>query len=316
MIHKLFFNKNSHLIFDLFLNKTISSLYNGKVSNALTQRNYTTKNLIDSDFKSIYITKDIPNYFTFTPKDANTKFKEVLQYNGYLLNLSGYTNATDFINSTLNKRNRKNLNSKTNRLHENHNISSQVFFGSIDKQEYDRIFEDFYKLLNARFKKKKMYNRYLPNWNDLQASTFQKIQDRNASLHVIYDNSNPIAITLNFHLNDIVFSHIQTYDMNYSKYNMGDISMVHHIEWLINNHISIFDLSMGKTYYKEKWSNHTYHFFYHIFYNKRSIISRLSARVIALELKLLQFLRNKNIIGKLFMFDKLIYTYKSKVVKQ
>ncbi len=317
MIHKLFSIRNSHLIFDLFLNKKISPLYDGKVLNILTQNSFNIENIVNNNFKNIYITKDIPNYLSFTPhiKNSNTKFKEVLQYKGYLVNVKGVINAQDFINNTLNKRNKKNLNSKINKLHRNHSISSRFFFGKIEKKEYENIFEAFYKLLKTRFIKKKTYNRYLSGWSDLQASAFQKIQDKKASLHVIYDDSKPIAITLNFHLGDIVFSHIQTYDVNYSKYNMGDVSMVNHIEWLINNNIAIFDLSMGHTYYKEKWSNHQYHFLYHIFYNKKSIRSRLFAKIIEQELKFLQFLRNKNIIGKLFILDKLIYSYKNKVVR-
>ncbi|WP_303317697.1 GNAT family N-acetyltransferase [Flavivirga abyssicola] len=317
MIHKLFSIRNSHLIFDLFLNKKISSLYDAKVFNTLTQNSFSIENIGKGNFKNIYLIKDIPNYLSFTLhfKDSSFKLKKILQYKGYLIKTEGFVDVNNFINSTLNKRNKKNLKAKTNKLYRNHNIRSHFFFGQIDKQDYEILFEDFYRLLETRFKKKKVHNRYLLNWDDLKASTFQKILDKKASLHVIYDDLKPIAITLNFHLSDIVFSHIQTYDVDYSKYNMGDISMVNHIEWLIHNNIAIFDLSMGHTYYKEKWSNHQYYFFHHIFYNKKSILSILFAKIITHELKLLQFLRDKNIIGNFFVFDKLLYIYKSKVVR-
>ncbi len=317
MIHKLFSIRNSHLIFDLFLDKKISSLYDGKVLNTLTENSFNIENIVNYNFKNIYITKDVPNYLSFSPSinNSNLEFKKILQYKGYLVSIKGFSGVKDFVDKTLNKRNRKNLNSKTARLYNNHQITSQFFFGQIDKKDYEILFGDFYRLLKTRFKKKKTYNRYLLNWNGLQASTFQKILDKKASLHVLYDNLKPIAITLNFHLDDIVFSHIQTYDLSYSQYNMGDISMVNHIEWLIHNNISVFDLSMGHTYYKEKWCNHHYHFFYHVFYNKKSIRSRLFAKIISQELKFLQFLRDKNIIGKLFMFDKFLYTYKNKIAR-
>ena len=318
MFYKLFSFQDSRLIFDLFLENKISTFYTPDILNNLTSKAFEIENFDDSNrLKRIYIVKDIPDYLDVSLQklDPTITTKKVLQYKGYLVNLSSYKDVTTFINENLNKRNRKNLISKWNRLYKNHEISFKFFFGAINKDEYLNIFKTFYRLLKTRFNEKKIYNRYLSNWDDLQESTYQKILDKKASLHVIFDKNHPIGITLNFHKGDIVFSHIQTYDVNYSKYSMGDISMINHLEWLITNKMTVFDLSIGKTYYKEKWCNHEYHFIYHIFYNKTSILSRIKVYIIVQELKLIQFLRNKNIIGKLFMFDKFLYTYKNSGVK-
>ncbi len=318
MFHKLFHFKNDRFIFDLFLENKINSFYASHIFNKLTNSRFVA-NLVSSNvFKTIYIVKDIPDYLSleFQKPNQTYSFKKVKQYKGYLVNLAEYNSNEAFIAENLNKRNRKNLYSKERKLNKNHNISSQIFFGSINKKEYDNIFETFYILLENRFNEKHTHNRYLSNWKDLQVSTFQKILDKQASLHIIYDDLKPVAITLNFHKGDIVFSHIQAYDINYSKYNMGDICMMNQLEWLINNNISVFDLSMGKTYYKEKWCNYTYTFIYHVFYNQKSLLSKVCANIIANELKFIQFLRDKNIIGKLINFDKLLYNYKSNIAKQ
>lgn len=317
IFRKLFSFQNNRLIFDLFIDNKINSFYTSSVLNELTKKSFITDNIITNNFKKIYIVEDTPDYLQFTLQklNPNISIKKVKQYKGYLINLSEYNNADDYIKKNINRRNKKNLNSKKGKLYKNHQISTSVFWGDISKSDYNIIFEDFYKLLKNRFKEKKTHNRYLSNWKELQTSTFQKILDKKASLHVIYDDKKPISITLNFHKSDIIFSHIQTYDVNYSKYNMGDISMLHHLEWLINNNISIFDLSMGKTYYKQKWSNHKYTLIYHVFYNKKSILSIICAHIITTELKLIQFLRDKNIIGELINIDKFLYNYKQIVAK-
>ncbi|GAA3607073.1 GNAT family N-acetyltransferase [Flavivirga amylovorans] len=318
MFYKLFSFQDSRFIFDLFLENKISSFYLPVVSNNFTNKYIETGSFESKNSsKNIHIVKDVPSYLNFSLQklNSNIKFRKVQQYKGYLVNINGFKDVTTFINDNLNKRNRKNLISKKNKLYKNHKISSKFFFGEISKDNYQSLFKAFYRLLKVRFNEKRTYNRYLSNWDTIQEVTYQKILEKEASLHVIFDNHNPIGITLNFHKGDIVFSHIQTYDINYSKYNMGDISMLHHIEWLITNKIAVFDLSMGKTYYKEKWCNHEYNFIYHIFYKKNTILSRVKMQIIVQELKLLQFLRDKNIIGKLFMFDKLLYTYKNRLVK-
>lgn len=317
----MIFNKllNSHsFVFDLFLEKKIGPFYSSKISNLISSKKFSASQTFNSTIpQGEFLVRDIPDYLELeTPsKPLHLKVKKVKQYKGYLVNLESFNNLEDYLNNKLSKRNKKNLASKKNKLCKNHNISSQFYFGDISKKEYKRVFDSFYVLLENRFNEKKTYNRYLLDWQNIKHSTFQKILDKKASLNVIYDNQKPIAITLNFHLCDIVFSHIQTYDINYSKYNMGDISMLNHLEWLLTNKIAVFDLSMGKTYYKEKWCNYEYSFLYHVFYKKNSLLSKIKVELIVQELKLLQFLRNKNIIGKLFMFDKFLYTYKNRLVK-
>lgn len=309
MFIKLFNFQYTGFIFDLFLENKMSPYYEKKVINILTKKTFEVSHADNITKKNNYIVKDIPGYLNITIRNNNVSYKKIKQYHGYLVNLNTFKSAEDFVSNTFNSRNRKNLNAKTKKLFEAHNISSVFYFGHMDKNDYHQLFDCFYQLLKRRFDEKKTHNRYIRHWETLQASTYQKIISKQASLHVVYDGIKPIAITLNFHRGDVVFSHIQTYDTHYAKYNMGDICMQNHLQWLIDQKLSVFDLSMGHSYYKKKWCNGVYTFDYHIFYNKKSLFSRIAAQLIALELKCLQYLRNRQIVGKLINFDKIKYLY-------
>lgn len=168
-------------------------------------------------------------------------------------------------------------------------------------------FDVFHKLVHRRFNDKRVYNNNLIKWKYYNNLVYPMILEKKTSLFVIYDKEKPIDITLNYHLGDIVFSFMHTYDIDYSRFNLGDISMVKHIDWCIEHQIPIFDLSIGETGQKIKWCNYSYDFKYHVFYNPGSVSSRLKTRIICLKLKQKQFLRDKNIIGKNLKLLKSIY---------
>ena len=192
-------------------------------------------------------------------------------------------------------------------MDQTHQINYEVITGFIEKTTYNAIFDVFYTLLKERFKEKKTYNRYLPHWNALQEACYDKILSKKASLHIVYDSNKPISITLNYHLDNITFSHIQAYDINYSHYNLGDISIYKQLEWCLLNNKTIFDLSMGKTDYKTKWCNETYTFYYHIFYRKFAVIPAMTAFAIKMEFLTKQYLRDINLIGNKWSLDKIKY---------
>ena len=112
----------------------------------------------------------------------------------------------------------------------------------------------------------------------------------------------------------MLFSYIQTFDVNYSRFNLGDIDILNHIEWCIQNKVTIIDLSKGDFAFKRKWCNHIYDFDYHIFYDSKSFISTFTAHITVLKLKLKQFLRSKN-IGKVYQYDKVLFKRDAKNVK-
>lgn len=301
----------SGFVFDLFLESKVPKYYKKEVLNTLTQLELTGLNTVDAVtiVHNVGIVEDIPDYLQVHMASASTKLKTktLAQYQGYLVDLRSSTDVNAYLTTYLSSRNRKNLRSKQRKLEETYPITYMFYYGDISREEYDYLFDCFYTLLETRFHEKKMYNKNLVQWNYYYEVAYPLILNKTASLFVIYNANKPITLTLNFHKRDIVFSAIQTYDVAFSSYNMGDISMLKHLDWCKKNEMAIFDLSKGVTDYKVKWCNHTYTFYYQLFYNPKSLLSVCAVHLISLKLRLKQYLRDKNIIGKWFQYDKFFY---------
>ncbi|PCJ92301.1 MAG: hypothetical protein COA50_15870 [Flavobacteriaceae bacterium] len=298
-------------VYDLFMKNKAAPFYTNHVLNALTNTVFldVPKNAIDLESLDICTVLDVPDYIQVNvgALGPNISMKIVRQNKGFLVNLLRFTTAEAYLTHQLSKRSRKKLRAKKRKLEEDHDISYKFYYGDITQIQYDYLFSEFYSLLKKRFHQKKVYNKNLFSWKKYYELVYPMILDKKASLFVIYDGNSPITITINFHLKDTVFSYIETYDTNYSNYNLGDVSMLKHLEWCLNNGIQNFDLSMGETKFKIKWCNHHYDFKYHIFYNLKSLKSRIKLGFMLLKLKLKQYLRDKNILGKLFRYDKFLY---------
>ncbi|SFW16374.1 GNAT family N-acetyltransferase [Cellulophaga fucicola] len=313
MLEKYFSKKLTNFVFCLFIEGSKPSFFDDTLYNSITSTPITSAKNLVVDKSSRHLIINIPSYIQLTEHKeniGNLKFIDVPQYKGFLVNLKNQVSTANFLQDQLSKRNQKNLRSKQKKLESSFKITNSVYFGSIEKNTYLLIFKTFYSLLKNRFHQKKTHNRYLADWDNLQTYVYHKILKKEASLFVLYDNKKPIGITLNFHLRDIVFSHIQAYDVDYSIYNIGDICMVNHITWCIQNNVSIFDLSMGETYYKLKWSNYHYNFYNRLYYNNNAIVDIAWVKITRLKFRLLQYLRDKQILGKYFSLDKLLYKVK------
>ncbi len=305
---------NLGFVFKLFFENTLYPFYKNTITNKLSGAAIDLTPPL-KEVPNGLVVPDIPDYLrvNLATRDGNIGQKRVMQYKGYLANLMGCPNVDSYMALQLSARNRKNLRSKIKKMESTHQISYEFHYGKIEKKLYDYLFDEFYKLLETRFTEKKVYNKNLIYWKYYHELSYPLILDKKAVLFVIYDNGKPIDLTLNFLLNDMAFSFIQGYDIAYSNYNLGDISMVKHIDWCISNQISVFDLSMGETDYKIKWCNYEYPFFYDIFYNKKSLTSVVKTYITVKKLELKQYLRDRNIIGKLFQYDR--FFYKSRVKK-
>lgn len=304
-------DKHSNLILQLCFDGTISPFYGNTILNHLSGTEITA----DPEKKGLqethvyHMVADIPDYLQVFPKKDHgpIKTKKINQYCGYLINLNEYTDIEDLISKRLKKNSRKNLRWKHRKLESNHKITYGFHYGDLDKKHYDYLFDMCYDLMEVRFHQKKIYNRFLIDWKFYHTLFYPKILTKEASLFVIYDNSKPITLTLNFHKGDIVFSFIQIYDVEYARYSLGDIAMYKNLDWCYHNGFSIWDVSKGETDNKLRWCNHTYDFKHHIFYNSKSIASKVKVYLIAAKLVFKQTLRDKGIIGKVFQLDKLYY---------
>lgn len=308
-----------NLIDKLCFENNIIPFYDNLLTNKLTGQKINVpydltipKNKINS-----YTVADIPDFINVVLKEKSDhiKVKKIQQYKGYLIDLTKFKNAEDLLIQTLSRNPRKNFRSKKRKLESNHDIDYSFQYGEIDKDYYDYLFEICYKLMEERFHEKKIYNRNLIKWKYYHNLFYPLILDKKASIFVISDQEKPITITLNFHVSDIVFSHIQIYDLDYSRYSMGDIAIFKNIEWCYRNDINIWDFSKGATDNKLRWSNHIYQFDYNMFYNSKSLISAFKAKTISLKLVIKQLLRDRGVIGGIFQLDSFYYYTKMKNLK-
>ncbi len=106
----------------------------------------------------------------------------------------------------------------------------------------------------------------------------------------------PIDIFLNFHLDNVIFQFIRTYDIDYSKFNTGYIDLMKQIEWCIEKNIKFISFSKGDFYWKRRWCNTVYDYDYHVLYDKRSFKTVIKANLFCYKMRLWQVLREKNII--------------------
>ncbi len=311
--------KESNFVLDLCIGNSIQPYYETILANTLTGTKIRGEYVaVASNIRTVFaVVTDIPDYLE-APLSKNAYPLQILrvpQYEGYMIDLTKFDDITALINKTFGRNSRKNLRAKIRNLEADHEVTYAFYHGHIEQADYDYIFDVCYSLMKTRFDQKKVFNRYLLEWKKNYELFYPKIVSKEASICVIYDAKKPITVTLNFHKADIVFSFIQIYDVAYYKYSMGDIAMLKNLEWCFENKFAIWDVSKGATENKVRWSNHTYRFEYHLFYDPSSLPARIRATLIANKFVLKQWLRNKGIIGEIFQLDKVYYYTKMKKIK-
>lgn len=297
--------------FDLFKTGYVSPLYKRPIRNLLTDDILfdSTDTELVPEVSGVSVIWDIPEYLDVNLKqlDANITVSKIRQYKGYLMHIAPFKNLDDFLAQQLSARSRKKLRSKKRNLESEHDIRYIFYYGTIEKEEYHRLFDAFYGFLEERFEEKKTVNNNLGKWDYYRDLVYPMILEKRASLFAIYDKDKPITIGMQFHLSRTVFSYVQSYDIAYSEYNMGDISTMKRLEWCFEQGFDTLDLSMGETDYKIKWCNHHYDLYFHVFYNRKSPSAVLKYKILMSKLQFKQYLRDKDILGKRFKMDKFKY---------
>jgi hypothetical protein len=161
------------------------------------------------------------------------------------------------------------------------------------------------KMIIKRFQQRDGRNKTLENWNTHFEKTINLINKKKASLFVIYDENRPIEISINYHIDTIMYSSISSYDLDYGKFSLGNIEIYKQLEWCMLNNISFFDMGYGDFDYKRKWSNHIYNFEDHIFYHKYNVLGSCYAMFKGYKYKLINYLIAENINDKIYnLLDK------------
>jgi hypothetical protein len=255
-----------------------------------------------SDYKGkTFLIYDVPTYFKideFTPPESSSlKLKKMFQYQGFLMDISSFKDKDAYINAQFSSKNRREFRSNERRLETCFNISYEFINEEISQAKFDKLFKQFHALLNERFEDKQVNYHHLSKdkWAYYTELVFEMLKEKRASLLVIYNEDEPIGITLNFHADNVLFETITVFDPDYYKFSIGKTSIIKLLEWCFDNGYAISDFSKGDFEYKHKWGNLAYDFNYHILYDSKSIRSILTSKYIELFYRLKLYLRKKNV---------------------
>lgn len=302
--------------FELFLAKRNLEPVYTKIYNSFSKKIIYDKHISPNNYfsKKTVVIKDIPDYLEaeiLNEKDI-LKIKKVSTYDGYAINIQPYSNINEYLSENFGKASRSKLRRYQNRLDNCFNITYKMYYGEITKDQFTFLFTELRGMLEKRFTQKKEENYELQNWEKYQNLIFPLINDKKASVFVIYDGSKPIDICVNLIYDKIVYSSLSSYDINYAAFSMGSIDMIKLIEWCIDNKFETIDLLKGYYYYKQKWINKIYGYQNHIIYDSSSLPTVIYANFKAISSKYFYILFQ---LLKRWKFDEFYHYFKRKIYK-
>jgi hypothetical protein len=282
--------------FDFFQKKSIYPFYeyihNNINSIDLLNKDYNLDNGIGD---SIHEIKFIPTYFAlkFPISPSNYKFIKFSRVENFQINLEPYDDVESYLKKQMSSKNRSQLKKRINRLEQCFDIRYAFYCGDISKQKYDMLFRILQLLIERRFKQRGDTFSLIEKWDDIKESSYQMILEKKASLFVIYDQEKPISINLRYHFDNILNHLIRSYDIDYSKFGVGQTAVFKELEWCFSNNVKIFDLMWGELDYKIFWTNVTSKYEHHFIYKKNHPFKTPYVKLIIKMYKLNDFLIKK-----------------------
>ena len=209
---------------------------------------------------------DIPDYLSprYVRGNNPRQLLKVPLYEGYLVNLTEFSDAEDYLRNHVGKARYSQLRRYKKRL--DHCISPRyaAFYGEMDEAEYRYVFECLVEFTERRFRQKEEVNYEIPFLAYYEEVMYRMILEKQALLFVIYDGDKPINITLNFIFGDLMLHWNSCFDIDYGVFNVGHINTMEHFRWCFDNRIRIFDMGRGNFWHKQRLINHTYRYEQHI----------------------------------------------------
>lgn len=274
--------KKKHIdyFFELYEKSTIPRIFpqiiNQGDQSVITNPNYecTLK-----DINTIHSVFFIPDYLRPVLDENTFSTKKIEQFfKGYAIILDEFANADAYIKYRF-RSNAKGIRRRVRRLESCFQISYKTFYGEIKKEEYDFLMDSLEKMLIKRFEERNDVSQTLLRWEYYKNLYFSLINTKKASLFVIYENDNPIVVSLNHHFKQRLFSAISSYDIDFRKFSLGSVEIYKKLDWCIENNYKSYEMGMGDLDYKREWCNHIYNFQHQIIYAKKSLKAALFANI-------------------------------------
>ena len=278
------------------------------ISNGMS---YSINKGVDDYKGKVFLIHDVPSYFPEINDIAdNLKLIEVGQYKGSYIDLSEMSSLDDVLLKCFNSKSRSRFKGRVRQIEKTFNISHKVYFGEMSRQDYDREMAALKLLIIKRFEELNKHNTVIPLWDFYQDVIYPLVVEKKALFNVVYNDDQPIAMSINFVYNNIVAVSIRSFNTDYYKYNLGGYEIYKMIDWCLQNNFDILDFSKGlKGYpYKKRWGTHFYQFNTHILYDAKSMKARTRAKLIKNMFRFKQYLRDKGIN---YLYTRVYYKFKA-----
>ena len=307
MFLKQFSRKRYNFTFDFFqenkINPFFESLINNTNKSKVVNENFITEKTIENVLHEINF---IPAYFDISLPDLPSGYKLIKfhRLDDFLANLKGQKDAEDYMKSVMSPKRRWQLRTKKRRLESCFHITYNLYHGNISKEEYKFLFNELKTLIKRRFVQRGDLFFLDNQWAFLNEHTYKLILEKKASFFVIYDGEKPISICLNYHFENIMQSFISSYDIDYSKFGIGQIATIKKIDWCFKNNIKIFDLMWGEVPHKILWCNDIRSYEHHIIYKNNHILKTPYVRILIIVYHAKDYLKQRKITKSLLKLRK------------
>ncbi len=285
-----------------FKKSSIPSVYNKVVYSQNNATFYETEEENSFEYESlVYFIKLFPNYLNVKTIDAsNYIINKAPQNNldGFGILIKDEESIESYMLNNFKSTTRSPIKRRLKRLESCFSIHHKFYYGeTVEQKEYDKIMEALKHMLTRRFAQKKDINEALTKWENYNKNTKAQVLAKEASIYIMYANEDIIAVSLNYHIKDILIGHILTYDIDYSKFSLGNTMIYKLLDWCIQNNYSILDMGNGEMEYKNVWCNFKYNYEYHFIYKKKSINAFITAHFQKLKISF------KNVMKSLKLVD-------------
>ena len=227
---------------------------------------------------STSVVSHCPSYLEYTPKLLpGQSCRKLFRVRGYAMDLTPSETAQEYLGKNLKSSFRTSLRRRLRGLENSLELRYEVYFGELEESVYLGLMQEMERMLTRRFNQRNEEHMSLANWNFFRNRTLALVREKKASIFVIYDADKPIQICLNYHFDSILFLAIPAYDIDYSKFGLGNIGVYKVLEWSVRNGITKIDMGFGALDYKLRWCNTSYAFRHYVFYRKNAPASVLFA---------------------------------------
>lgn len=256
--------------------ETLYRSIDNKLTDHVLMENKDTQNMPCPIPKKPLLLTSVPGYLdTHSVFEDEMILKKVKTFPGSLINLTAYTDFESYLAQNFNNKRRSYFKQCENRLRTSFEISHRVYYGAIEIEVYDRVFNAFQKMQTDRFEQLGIKDDAVEMWPVYKDHTRQLVIDKKACISVIYAGREPIAISLNYLMGKAVFGFTKTFDMAYAKFGLGNVELLKMIAWCYGQGFEILDFMKGEYTYKNRFTDHAYSFITHVAYSNENLKYRL-----------------------------------------